>query len=346
MDALPDWVNQFNNINWSDSLMPNGWNTLYPIDTYAQSDKDDKNYEKTFSGEAKPVFPHRKASLTSTPFGNTLTLDFARAAIEGYKLGKGNFTDMLTISLSSPDRIGHRFGPNSIEEEDDYLRLDKDLAKFFNYLDNRFGKDGYLFFLTADHGVDQSPGYLKEHNIPSGVLNVKKIVKDVNTALQKRYGLTNIILSVTDGQVYLNYNVLAKNKLDRLEVAKFVAAQLKKEPGIKNAFAAEMLGTATLTEPIKSMYINGYNPKRSGDVLVIWSAGWKPGSPKGAEHGNWYPYDAHIPLVWMGWGVPHGETHRNIGMTDIAPTIAALLHIQMPSGSIGKVITEFVDRQD
>src|SRR5699024_6419338 len=129
------------------------------------------------------------------------------------------------------------------------------------------------------------------------------------------------------------------------EVAKFVAAKIKEEPGIENAFASATLHTYTLPERIKSMYINAYNPRRSGDVMVMWAAGWKPGSPKGAEHGNWYPYDAHIPLVWMGWGITPGYTHRNIGMTDIAPTLAALLHIQMPSGNIGEVITEITDRK-
>jgi predicted AlkP superfamily pyrophosphatase or phosphodiesterase len=342
MNALPDWVNRFNKINWTDSLLPEGWNTLYPVDTYILSDKDDKDYEDSFSGEEKPVFPHKKASITNTPFGNTLTFAFARAAIEGYKLGDSSFTDMLAISLSSPDKIGHRFGPNSVEIEDNYIRLDKDLENFFNYLDNRFGRDGYLFFITADHGVDHSPGYLEENKIPTGLLS-NDIIQRTEAALQKKFGLSGIILTVTNGQVYLNNDILAKKGLDKITVANFIAAQLRKEPGIEDAVPAEALGAAALPERIKSMYINGYHPKRSGDVLIIRSAGWKWGSRKGASHGDWYPYDAHIPLVWMGHGITPGNTHRTTGMTDIAPTLAALLHIQMPSGNIGEVITEITD---
>ncbi|MCO5238756.1 MAG: alkaline phosphatase family protein [Chitinophagaceae bacterium] len=343
MDTLPDWVNRFNRVNWKDTLMPEGWNTLYPLETYVLSDADDKDYENIFSGEERPVFPHKKAPVTSTPFGNTLTLSFARAAIEGYHLGEGSFTDMLAISLSTPDRIGHHFGPTSIEQEDNYLRLDKELESFFHYLDDRFGKEGYLFFLTADHGGNQSPGYLKEHRLPTGLLNGKDIVQHVKDAVEKKYGTSDLVLAFNEAQVYINDDIIAKKGLDKRTVADFIAEQLGKEPGIQNAYATATLATATLPERIRQMYINGYNPKRSGDVLIWWAAGWKPGSEKGAEHGNWNPYDAHIPLVWMGHGIHPGKTHRTVGMTDIAPTLAALLNIQMPGGNVGEVIYEIAD---
>lgn len=342
MPVLPEWVNEFNKINWKDSLMPSGWRTLYPVDSYVLSEEDDKPYEEKFSGEDAPVFPHKNASIATSPFGNRLTLEFAKAAIAGYHLGESNYTDLLAISLSSPDKLGHRFGPNSIEIEDNYLRLDKQLEQFFNYLDKHFGKNGYLFFITADHGVDHSPGYLSEHRIPTGVLN-NNILKQVSLALKEKYGTTDIISSLTNGQIYLNKEVLKKEGLDKIQVAAFIADELKKQPGIAVAFPSKLLGVATLPERIKSMYINGVHTKRSGDVIIIRSAGWKEGSWKGASHGDWYPYDAHIPLVWMGWGIKAGVTHRTIGMTDIAPTLAALLNIQMPSGNIGEVITEITD---
>src|SRR5690606_289115 len=147
MKELPPWVKKFNETDWQKALMPDGWHTLYPIQTYALSDEDDKDYEIPVRGEDKSVFPHTKATLTSSPFGNTFVLEFAKRAVDGYQLGKGRFTDMLAISLSSPDAIGHQFGPTSIEVEDNYLRLDRDLESFFNYLDAQFGKDGYLFFI-------------------------------------------------------------------------------------------------------------------------------------------------------------------------------------------------------
>lgn len=340
MNALPDWATKFNAVNWKDSLMHGSWNTLYPLESYILSDKDDKSYENVFSGEDKPVFPHTKPSLSNTPFGNTLTLEFAKAAIEGYKLGDGPHTDMLTVSLSSPDKIGHRFGPNSIEVEDNYLRLDKDLGAFFKYLDSRFGKDGYIFFITADHGVGHAPGYLQEHNIPGDAINEDAMKERVYAAVKAKYGTADIIQTFTNGQVYLNYEVLSKKGLDKKTVASYIAGLFSQERGLAYAVSQDDLATAPIPERIKKMYINGCNTKRSGDIFLLRAAGWKAGSVKGASHSEWYPYDAHIPLVWMGHGIKHGKTNRTVGMVDIAPTLAALLQIQMPSGNIGEVITE------
>ncbi len=346
MDTLPGWVNRFNAIDWADSLMPDGWHTLYPIGTYKLSDADNKSYEKSFYEEEKaPVFPHMKTPFRSTPFANDYTLEFAKAAIEGYKLGESGFTDLLAISLSAPDIIGHEYGPTSIEMEDNYLRLDKALAGFLSYLDRRFGKNGYLFFLTADHGADQSPGYLKEHKIPSGAVNGKKVMKDIKKNLEKKFGASDLILTVSNGQVYLNYRALDREGLDKDKVARFIAGKLQEEPGIAHALVSADLTEATLPERVKSMYMNGIYPGRSGDVLIMKSAGWQFESIQGAEHGEWYPFDAHIPLIWMGKGIHPGATHRTIWMTDIAPTLAAILHIQMPSGNIGDVITEITDRR-
>lgn len=339
MKSLPDWAVKFNETDWTKKLMPDGWNTLYPIETYTLSDKDDKDYENPFKGEDKPVFPHTKAYLTGTPFGNTFTLEFAKAAVEGYGLGKGEFTDMLAVSLSSPDGIGHQFGPTSIEVEDNYLRMDKDLESFFNYLDSQFGKDGYLFFITADHGVNQSPGFLEEHSLPTGVLNTR-FVANLNAILHKKFGQEKILLDYANAQLYLNYEVIEKNGLDMDAISEFIIKEVKKDKGIQNAFVNEKLSSATLPEPLKTMYINGYHPKRSGDIVLIKSSGWKGGSRMGATHGDWNPYDAHIPLVWMGKGIRPGKTNRTVSMADIAPTLAAILKIQMPSGTTGEVIYE------
>lgn len=339
MKNLPEWVKKFNQTDWQKKLMPGGWNTLYPIETYILSDEDDKDYENPVKGEDKAVFPHTKASLTSSPFGNTFVLEFAKQAVEGYNLGGGKHTDMLAVSLSSPDAIGHQYGPTSIEVEDNYLRLDRDLESFFNFLDNKFGKEGYLFFITADHGGNQSPGFLEEHHLPTSVI-VKETFSDLNEMLEKKFGHENLVIGFENGQLYLNDEAMEKRDLNRDEVVKAIALELKKNKGVQYVFDNEKLAEVSLPEPAKTMYINGFHPKRSGDVLIIKSAGWKTGSRMGATHGDWNPYDAHIPLVWMGKGIKPGKTNRTIGMTDIAPTIAALLRIQMPSGNIGEVITE------
>ena len=174
MKQLPDWVNQFNKQEPGKQLLKNGWNTLYPVQTYTQSTEDDVPWEGSLGGKPKPVFPYDIASryqkkpgiIRQTPFGNTLTLNFAEAAVNGYHLGQNNTTDFLTINCASTDYVGHMFGPNSIEEEDVFLRLDKDLASFFNFLDQKIGKGNYLLFLTADHGGAHSLGFMQQHRIP------------------------------------------------------------------------------------------------------------------------------------------------------------------------------------
>ena len=167
MNSLPTWAQTFNGQKNADKYYSQNWNTLYPIETYKQSTEDDKNYEGKLTEDKKPVFPHQLSGyinnnyneISITPFGNSLTAQFAKAAIENEKLGQRGVTDFLACSFSSTDYVGHRFGPNSIETEDTYLRLDKDLGDFFEYLDKTIGKNQYLIFLTADHGVMHSPGF-------------------------------------------------------------------------------------------------------------------------------------------------------------------------------------------
>jgi hypothetical protein len=123
-------------------------------------------------------------------------------------------------------------------------------------------------------------------------------------------------------------------------VKSWILANAIKYPGVSNAFDLHKLGTTALPEPLKTMVVNGYNVQRSGDIMVTLQPGWLEGGATGTTHGLWNPYDAHIPLVWMGWGVRHGKTNRTTAMTDIAPTVAAMLRIQMPNGTVGKVIEE------
>lgn len=348
MQELPGWAKQYNAARRPQALLAKGWETLYPISTYHLSEADDKNYENTFKHEQAPVFPHsftgmESGSIRSTPFGNTLTFEFAKAAIEGYGLGSGKATDFLAVSFSSPDAVGHQFGPNSIETEDVYLRLDKDLADFFGYLDGRFGKGNWLYFITADHGVSHSPGYLEEHRLPTGTLDGKGVIASLNTDLEKIYGVKNAIMATAADQLYLDRPAFAAKNADMKAVSDFIIRRLREVPEIADAVWLPEIGTAGLHEPLQTMLQNGYNRKRGGDIVIIMNSGVKNGSRKGATHGLWYPYDAHIPLVWMGWGINSGgRSFRTMGMTDIAPTVAALLNIQVPSGNIGHVIGEAI----
>ncbi len=354
MKQLPSWVNAFNSRNEISELIKNGWNTLYPINTYSQSDSDNESYEGKFREETESVFPHDmkklyglyKGSFRQTPFGNTLTLDFAKAAVENYNLGNGDATDFLTINCASTDYVGHFFGPNSIEIEDTYLRLDKELEKFFQFLDAKIGKGQYTVFLTADHGVAHTIGYMQKHQLPAQFFISKPIIDSLNKILEDKFGIQKLVLSGMNYQVNYDMKKIYGQHLDFDLVKKMTVEYLQRQPGIAYAVDIAKIGEAPVPEPIKKMIINGYNFKRSGAVQVILEPGWFEGYGKtGTTHGSWNPYDTHIPLVFMGWGIHHGSSNAVVHMTDIAPTVSALLHIQMPNGCIGEPIKEVINNK-
>ena len=348
MKDVPAWVKDFNAKDMVASYMSKDWNTLLPISQYDLSTPDNEPYENAISGETTVTFPHRLSSITTgkyssfrtTPFANTFTFDFAKQAIENEKLGSNTVPDFLTVSISSTDYIGHSFGPNSIEAEDTYLRLDKDIADFLSYLDQKMGKGNYLIFLTADHGVAHVPGFLAEHKIPGGTVSDKEITKEINQAVEAASGIKNVVQSVQNYQVYLNFNEIEKQGKDKATIVNIVIKTLQLKPSVINVFEINKLMQTVIPEPQKEMMVNGYNPKRSGDIQFTFKPGYFDGGSKGTTHGLWNPYDAHIPLLFFGWNIKPGKTNRETHMTDIAATVAALLQIQMPSGCVGKVITE------
>jgi predicted AlkP superfamily pyrophosphatase or phosphodiesterase len=350
MKELPVWVNNFNNKDLPSGYMSKDWNTLFPIEKYILSTADDKPYEVAISGEISPVFPHKLstiskgkfASFKTTPFANTFTFDFAKAAIENEQLGAGSVTDFLTVSISSTDYIGHSFGPNSIEIEDTYYRLDKDIADFLQFLDSKLGKGNYLFFLTADHGVAHIPSFLKEHNIPGGNFDDFAILREINSSLANEFGMNAILQSIQNYQFYINTTEVERNGKDLVAIKKAIIKALLAKPFIINAFETARLNETTMPQPQKYMMANGYNPVRSGDIMFTVKPGYFDGGTKGTTHGLWNPYDAHIPNLWFGWNIKPGKSNRETYMTDIAPTIAALLKIQMPNGNVGKVLEEIV----
>ena len=349
MNDLPKWIKDFNAQKLVDKYYKQGWNTLYPINTYIQSTEDNKAYEGKPFGVAAKSFPYdtkdfegkNYVAVTTMPQGNTLTAELAKAAIIGEQLGVDNITDFLAVSFSSPDLIGHSFGPNSIEEEDCYLRLDKDLGDLLDFLDTKVGKNQYLVFLSADHGVVHVPTFLKEHNIPAGNVDMFGLTKIMNASLKEKFGKDNFIVSNDNYQFYLNHFSIDSAHLKIEEIKSWIIDYLSSEPGIGRVFAIDKLMQTTLNSTQKNMLANGYYPRRSGDIQVILQPQFIEGSLT-TTHGVWNPYDAHIPLVWYGWGIKNGKTNRETYMTDIAPTVAALLHIQMPSGCVGHVIEEVI----
>lgn len=345
---LPAWARAFNQRKMVDSLYKLGWNTLYPVSTYVQSDKDDVPYEGRLANNQPPVFPRdlsgfigkNYGAIAATPQGNTLTLEFAKSALLAESLGRDAFTDVLAISLSSPDYIGHAFGPNSIEVEDNYLRLDRELGAFFDFLDKQVGKGQWLFFLTADHAVAHTPGFLEANKIPAK--SVAFPLAAMNIALKEKFGAPGLIEASDNYQVYLNRKRIDSLRIGFEVVESFLIDYLNADPDVLVAFSNKNINAANMPAVVRERFQQGFNAKRAGDVQVILRPAYFYGGRTGTTHGTWYPYDAHIPLVWMGWGVKPGKLQREVYMTDIAPTIGALLHVQQPNGSIGKVIAELI----
>jgi len=348
MKELPEWVRRFNAQNEPEKLATGGWNTLYPINTYVQSTADNASWEGLFKGEKAPVFPHDilKAyredhdNIRSSPFGNTLTLDFARAAVDGYALGQRDGTDFLTVNCASTDYVGHKYGPNSVEIEDVYLRLDKDLANFFLYLDSKVGKGNYLVFLTADHGASHAVNFMNSHQIPAGLVGTRNLMLGLNDTLANLTGIKDLVLSGTNYYVNFSLSRIAQAHLSIDSLKKWSIAYLSHQAGVQYLVDMAHIPSAGLPKLIEEKVINGYNRKRSGSILLIPEPGWFEGFDKGTTHGTWNPQDTHIPLLFMGWNVSHGTLYRLVQMTDIAPTLAAMLHIQVPNGNIGNVIPE------
>jgi len=359
MQNLPQWAKDFNDQKLPETYLKLDWTSLYPVETYLQSTPDDSKYEGKFKGTDAPTLPVKTSALykksglgliRSTPFGNTLTIDMAVAAINGEQLGQGDQTDFLAMSLSSPDYIGHQFGINAVEIEDTYLRLDRDIANFLTYLDAKVGKGNYTVFLTADHGAAHNTAFLNDHEIPAGVWDDGATTKDLNKLLQDKYKADSLVISLSNYQVNLNYRIINYLHLNEEEIKATCINYLQKLPYVSYAVDMNKIASSSIPEPLRERIINGYNAKNSGAIQIILDPAWftghqaGDGGPTGTTHGTWNPYDNHIPLVFMGWGIQHGSAVREVHMTDIAPTIAALLHIQAPNGCIGVPIPEVLKK--
>ncbi|MBW7870529.1 MAG: alkaline phosphatase family protein [Flavobacteriia bacterium] len=356
MKELPNYIQKFNKADHTGKYLNGKWETLYPINTYMNHVGDDNIYEEKYKNQKTGTFPiDLKAALKeegrelikATPFGNTVTLQLAKEIIANENMGKNpaGVPDFLAVSLSSTDYIGHQFAINSLKIEDTYLRLDKDLGEFFKYLDQQIGKGNYLVFLTADHGAAHNPQFIQDEGGNAGFWMRKDISAELDKQLTGQFGQQKLVYAIMNNQIFLDHKKIDSLKLDTEKIKETIVSFMKKQPGV--AFAADMekLNSSSLPEPIREMAINGYNYKRSGDIQLILEPQWYGyyGSKEGTTHGAWNPYDSHIPVVFMGWGIRHGNTHRTTHMTDIAPTVSALLHIQQPNGSIGSPIFEITD---
>jgi predicted AlkP superfamily pyrophosphatase or phosphodiesterase len=350
MDTLPQWVQNFNAPSKIATYLKT-WNTLYDINLYNESGPDASDYEKGFVGKATAEFPYDLNALMelnggydiikNTPFGNTMITDFAMAAVDGENLGTDNFTDFLTVSYSSTDYIGHDFGVNSVELQDAYLRLDLELERLLNYLDVKVGAGNYTLFLTSDHGAADVPSYLTDIHMPSGYVPENSFAS-LYLSLKKKYGVSDLVKKISNNQVFLNQERIAALKINLEDVQKFVVNQIISYPHIKKAYTATTMQTHYFKDGMEKMLQNGYHQKLSGDVLYTLESGVISYGPKGTTHGSGYNYDTHVPLLFYGNGIQPGKTYDRTSVTDVAPTISALLGIAFPSGATGSVIEKVI----
>jgi predicted AlkP superfamily pyrophosphatase or phosphodiesterase len=347
MNELPEWVKQFNAEKWPEKLINQTWNTYLPIETYTESDKDLSPYEGVLSDkEASPTFPHKLGeirkegygTLLTTPFGNTLTKLMAIKAMEKEGLGKDSITDFLALSFSSTDYIGHNYGINSIELEDAYIRLDRELEELFNYLDAQVGKGKFTVFLSADHGCAHNPQYLKDRKIPAGFFDYSKAIDSLKTQLKMVMNEDALIRYYENQQIYLN-EPKAGGAMTRKELGNYISKFMMQFEGVDFCITADQLNNTSWDWGIRSKIQKGFNASRCGDVYICLKPGWMELSRKtGTTHGSAFDYDTHIPFVLMGWGIKAGITNKPVSITDIAPTICDLIKIQTPSGCTGQSV--------
>ncbi|WP_228234865.1 alkaline phosphatase PafA [Allomuricauda sp. M10] len=352
MNSLPQWVINYNNSD-AVEVYKKSWTTLRPITSYAESGTDANNYEGMFKGEITSAFPHDLPALwdangqfgllRSTPYGNSITADFAIAALEGEQLGTDAITDFLAVSFSSTDYVGHFFGVNSKEIEDTYIRLDLDLARLFAALDAKVGAGEYTVFLTADHAAINVPAYLTDQKLPGGYLDMKGIKEQFDEFLKYKYGTTDVVKNQSNYQLFLDHKILNNLDIDLDDAQEDIAKELLHYEGIGQVYTGHQMWENDYTEGIPYILQNGYNQKRSGDVLIVPSPGYASYGRTGSTHGTPQIYDTHVPLLLFGKGIKHGSTVNRTEIPDIAPTIASLLGIAFPSGTTGKPISEVLE---
>jgi predicted AlkP superfamily pyrophosphatase or phosphodiesterase len=354
-DDYPEWVVRWNAAGHAESYREASWELLHDKSIYFYGDQDDRACEKSY-GQLGRVFPHSLAdeganlysTLRFTPFGDELTVKFVKRLIEEEELGKDDVTDFLAVSLSDTDYIGHAFGPNSLEFEDNVLQVDIILGGLLSYLDNQVGLTNCLLALHADHGIAPVPEYTRQLGFDAHRLDPGQFITRANQVLRKRFGVErDLVLAFWNPGVYLDRTALGELKLEAAEVERALADELMEVPGIAMAIPrSDLLRGLGGGSRLHQLIQNGFHPQRSGDVMIVQQQfAYLDSDPEGyaAMHGSPYTYDTHVPLMFAGPGIPAGRrVSRQVAPCDVAPTIAQYIGIQAPSGSVGAPLEEVV----
>ncbi len=356
MESLPGWVEEFNRKKLPDTYLQRNWEPLLPVSQYLQSLSDDSPYETGLGG--KHTFPYNLDALSlpkgyerrnyailgQTPFGNSLTKDFAISALVNEKLGKGENTDILWVDFSATQAVSRNFGLMAMETQDAYLRLDEEIMHFLDFIDSYIGKGNVVVMLTSNHGAAFSSKYLSDNGLPSGAFSINQAASLLSSYLNARYGKGSWISSYSNLQFYFNRELIAESKLKLSDFQNDAAQFLLQFSGVANVLTSTSIENTAYDKGIFRLMQNSYNQKRSGDILLNLAPGWVEKNNDVVDNGSGYRYDAHVPLLWYGWKIPRQVVYHSISITDIAPTISSILDIAFPSGAQGTPISEIVEQ--
>ena len=377
-NELPAWVQSFNDTKPADKYFGAKWERLISESEYVKRAGPDSPAWETVAnaGGQTNAFPHvitggdktpRRGfywALDYTPFSNELLLSFAQQAIVEERLGQDDDTDVLTVSFSANDYVGHRYGPYSHEVMDVTLRVDRQIGQLLDFVQSRVGLSNTLITLTADHGVSPIPEQAAALGLGGGRLKTADVLKELRTAISAHYNpqgkspdtSADYILRFYDGatwrewflngNIYFNYDALKRDGIKLDEISQVVAAAAQKIPGVARCFTRAQLlrGATSITDPIERRVLHGFHPARSGDVVIIAEPYKYLGDTITATHGSPYSYDTHVPLIIMGAGVTPGRYLEPASPADIAPTLSVLLRITAPTSATGRVLLEALRR--
>ncbi|HOY38621.1 MAG: alkaline phosphatase family protein [Bacteroidales bacterium] len=353
MKVLPQWVDEINSKKQPENYLTRTWIPMLPLSEYKESLNDTSIYEYGIDGLYKTfpyVYPKIRESvkkyelLTMVPEGNTLTTDFAVNALFNEELGKDNITDFLFVSYSPAGVISKYFGPDAVETEDMYLRLDKEIAQLLSVLEETIGKNNVLIYLTSTSGISTVPSYLQDNRIPAGVFKQHYMTALLTSYIKALYAEGTWIIDFANQQIYLNRLLIEDSKIPLNEMQDKIASFIINSEAVAYAISTHNMSNYAANDGILQKMKNSFHPKRSGDIMIALKPGWIYDVSYSADHGSAYNYDTHVPLLWYGWKVKKNTVLDNVNITDIAPTISQMLQMPMPSHSSGQPIIELIKK--
>jgi predicted AlkP superfamily pyrophosphatase or phosphodiesterase len=347
IDSLPAWVNDFNAMKYPEAYLNSKWELIRPVQDYFGCIPDTNAFESGFKGQnyfpydLRKIFNHDMSALFETPFGNTMTTQFAKKLIENEGLGKDDITDFMSICYTSTDYIGHRFGPSSFEMADAIFRLDKEIEDLMTYLVDSIGKMNILVYFTSSHGTSEIPGVLEYNRIPSGYFRQDQALYLLKSYLKALYGEGEWLKGYAERQIFLNRILIEDSKIPLEDVQKKVARFIVQFSGIASAYPYSAFEVNDFGQGNLKRIINNFSPQRSGDVIITFYPGWvEKVNGSVTNHNSPYDCDSHVPLVWWGWSIDRATVSRKVNITDIAPTLSSLLKVPYPNACSGEPLFE------